>query len=431
MDELEKGTWILNSIKHLSQVRTNVPELSYFEATEQSGKAGMLLSRLVSDQQEEVPGPTVKVFARESGITSGELMPVLEKLKGQGKVDFTLDGKGALKTLEVYSFSARDAIETTAKVFDQVGPSDHEQASIISLEKTFRLPHYRSELLEKIASAGFKDSVASATVDMQDSLQLVRASKEGLEPLYYNEYAFASGPQRVAKALKTLPDIDRHAVEQIQEIVEAAPGFPLDGLARKYSGDLLGMMEGVGLIDAVSVHSEFGEATFVTLPQLSGSSIVPPVLSADVFHKAKVLLSCLRFGELKSVYARGKIDTNAKMSNIVNKLNRGDWVGPCTAIGQDYQLLEKDGVIATKPARSGMYYMKLRQREVGMLVKQMLEIKRVNPDIDIELQQLLKKQPNSYTIPEHRRSQMDAKQVIGVSKIREKILQSLRTGVKP
>ena len=45
MDDLEKGTWILNSIKHLSRVQTNVPELSYFEATEQSGKAGMLLAR--------------------------------------------------------------------------------------------------------------------------------------------------------------------------------------------------------------------------------------------------------------------------------------------------------------------------------------------------------------------------------------------------
>lgn len=40
MDKLLKGTWVVNSIKHLLNVKPNTPELSYFEATEQAGKAG-------------------------------------------------------------------------------------------------------------------------------------------------------------------------------------------------------------------------------------------------------------------------------------------------------------------------------------------------------------------------------------------------------
>jgi hypothetical protein len=430
MDELQKGTWILNSIKHLSQVQTNVPELSYFEATEQSGKAGMLLGRLLADAQEIVPGAKVKVFARESGITAGELMPCLRHLKAEGKVDFTVDSSGAVKSVEVYSFSSKDAIETTARLYDRLGPSEHEQASLVSLDQTFHLPHYRSELIEKLTKAGYREPIAASTVDMQDTLQLVRTSKETGDALFYNEYAFASGPQKVARALKSLSDGERGSVQEIQGTLEAAPGYPLDALKRKYPGHIIQLMEGVGLVDAVTVNSEFGEATFLTLPQLRGSSIASSLLSTDVFHKAKVLLSCLRFGELKSVYSRGKIDTNDKMMNIVNKLIRGEWVGPCTAIGQDYQLLEKDGVIETEPARGGMYFMKLRQREVGLLVRQMLEMKQVIPEIDIDLQRLLENQPTSYTIPEHRRTRIQAVQVKGVRTIREKILQSLRTGVK-
>jgi hypothetical protein len=430
MGELEKGTWILNSIKHLSQIQTNVPELSYFEATEQSGKAGTLLGRLLADAQETVPGAKVKVFARQSGITSIELMPCLQLLKEEGKVDFTVDPSGAAKAVEVYSFSLKDAIETTAKLYDRLDPSDHEQASLVSLGHTFHLPSYRSELIEKVTEAGYRESVAASTVDMQDTLQLVRTSRESPEPLFYNEYAFASGPQKIARALKSLSDAERDTVQEIQEALEATPGYPLDSLNRKYPASILQLMEGVGLVDAVAVNSEFGEATFLTVPQLRGPSIGPSLLSADVFHKAKVLLSCLRFGELKSVYSRGKIDTNEKMMNIVNKLTRGEWTGPCTAIGQDYQLLEKDGVIETRPGPKGMYYMKLRQREVGLLVKQMLQMKRVMPEIDVELQQLLKNQPTAYTIPEHRRTRIQAAQVRGVRSIREKILQSLRTGVK-
>jgi hypothetical protein len=34
-------------------------ELSYFEATEQSGKAGTLLGRLIADKQEIIPFKTI------------------------------------------------------------------------------------------------------------------------------------------------------------------------------------------------------------------------------------------------------------------------------------------------------------------------------------------------------------------------------------
>lgn len=429
MDKLEKGTWILNSIKHLSEIRSNVPELSYFEATEQSGKAGMLLARLAADQQEVIPYAKVKVFARESGITAGELRPTLENLKSQGKVDYTADVQGNIKETEVYSFSTKDAIETTAGIYDNLNPSTHEQASLITLRHTFQLPRYREELVEKTTGAGFPERVVNTTLDMQESLHLLRTDKEEKEQLFYNEHAFASDPKKVARALRSLPEGERDAIQEIQQRVEAAPGYLLEGLQQNYPHHLLSLIEGVGLVDAITVHSDFGEATFLTLPQLCGPSIGPSILGADVFHKAKVLLSCLRFGELKSVYGRGKIDTNEKMINIVNKLIRGEWTGPCTAIGQDYQLLEKDGVIETKPAKSGMYFMRLRQREIGLLVRQMLLMKKVIPEVDMELQQLLSKQPTSYTIPEHRRTKIETNQVKGVRTIREKILQSLRTGI--
>lgn len=406
-----------------------MPELSYFEATEQSGKAGMLLARLAADHQEILPHAKVKVFARESGITAGELKPTLDNLKSQGKVDYSADASGNIAEVEVYSFSTKDAIETTADLYEGLGPSKHEQAGLVTLAETFQLPRYRPELMQKVTKAGFTERIAAETLAMQESLQLLRTDKEESEHLFYNEYAFASDPKKVARALRSLPGGERDAIQEIQQKIEGTPGYLLDGLNKKYPAHLVSMMEGIGLIDAVTVHSDFGEATFATVPQLYGPSIGSSVLSADVFHKAKVLLSCLRFGELKSVYSRGKIDTNEKMMNIVNKLNRGEWMGPCTAIGQDYQLLEKDGVIETRAARSGMYYMHLRQREVGLIVRQMLQMKRVIPEIDVELQQLLNKQPTSYTIPEHRRARIHTNQVRGVRSVREKILQSLRTGI--
>lgn len=186
------------------------------------------------------------------------------------------------------------------------------------------------------------------------------------------------------------------------------------------------MMEGVGLLDGITVNSNFGEAVFYTTPQLIGPGIGAWKISTDVFNHAKLLLSSLRYGEYKSVSSRGAIYTSSKMMNIVNKLIRGEWVGPCTAIGEDYRLLELDGVIAVQPY-DGMYKMKLRQTEVGTLVKQMLEYNMllndsVNP-IDV-----FNNLPTSYMAPEERRKAIQADRTVPVKKIQEKFIASIRTG---
>jgi len=112
--------------------------------------------------------------------------------------------------------------------------------------------------------------------------------------------------------------------------------------------------------------------------------------------------------------------------NIVNKLLRGEWVGPCTAIGEDYKLLEMDGVISVQPY-NGMYKMKLRQLEVGRLVKQMLEYNMVVNDSVNEID-VFSNLPTGYIPPEERRKVIQADRTVPVKNIQEKFIASIRTG---
>ena len=185
-------------------------------------------------------------------------------------------------------------------------------------------------------------------------------------------------------------------------------------------------MEGVGLLDGIAVNSDFGEAVFYTTPQLIGPGIGTWKISTDVFNHAKLLLSSLRYGEYKSISSRGAIYTSSKMMNIVNKLLRGQWVGPCTAIGEDYKLLEMDGVISVQK-HNGMYKMKLRQLEVGKLVKQMLEYNMVVNDSANEID-VFNNLPTSYIAPEERRKAIQADRTAPVKNIQEKFIASIRTG---
>lgn len=223
-----------------------------------------------------------------------------------------------------------------------------------------------------------------------------------------------------------MPESQRNDVNFVMEQVKQSQGFLADNLTDKINPNIISMMEGVGLLDGITVNSDFGKAVFYTTPQLIGPGIGSWKISTDVFNHAKLLLSSLRYGEYKSVSSRGAIYTSSKMMNIVNKLLRGEWVGPCTAIGEDYKLLELDGVISVQPYNE-MYKMKLRQFEVGRLVKQMLEYNMVVNDSVNEID-VFNNLPTGYIAPEERRKVIQADRTVPVKNIQEKFIASIRTG---
>jgi len=428
MDKLTKGTWIVNTIKHLSEIKQNTTELTYYEATEQAGKAGAFLGRLIADKQEIVPYEKARIFARQSSITSGELITYLNYLRQAEKIDFIVDDMGKPKEIEVYCFSGKEALETVSTIYDKLEPQEEEQASLLGLNHTFELPRVPDELKEYLTQNGISEECAVTTIELQQTFGLVKTSGEGSDQVLYNEYSFNGDPQRVVKALSALDNEERDMVMEVLRLVSETPGFLIEDIPSTIKPHIVEMMEGVGLLDGITVQSSIGSATFLTTPQLRGQGVGSFSLSEDVFHKAKILLSCLRFGQTKSSFGRGRISTLEKMLNIVNKLLRGEWVGPATAIGEDYALLEMDGVIQTSPAEPYGFYMKLRQREVGELVRQMITYNKVALEAESNIGDLLKEQPSSCVIPETRKSQIIAKSTAPVEALRNKMLTTLRTG---
>jgi hypothetical protein len=429
LDQLTKGTWIVNACKHILEVKTTTPELSFYEATELAGKAGLLLGRLVSEKQEIIPFKKVKYFARQSGISPAETKVYLEHLQNEGKIDYTINSNGNVKDVEVYCFSGQDALETVGQMYDKFEPSEEEEGSLIGLQSTYELPRYKDELTDILTCNGINEKAALDSIEMQRVLGLVKTSGESKDLIFYNEYAFTGEPEKITKALKGLSNKEKDMVLELQQLVIESQGFLSETIPKSIKPEIIDMMEGIGLLDGVTVVSSLGQATFYTTPQLKGPGVGSFSLSDDVFHKAKVLLSCLRFGQTKSYYGRGQITTQEKMMNIINKLNRGEWVGKCTAIGQDYQLLELDGVIETSDAGNGMFFMRLRQPEVGRLVKQMLNYNKLILDTDVNMTDFFRNQPTKYVIPESRKKQIEAKTTEPVKAMHEKMLQSIRTGV--
>lgn len=427
MDNLEKGSWIINTIKHTTGVRTDTVELNDLEVTERAGKAGILLGKLLVDKQEIIDGKKLSVFARTANISPDAIKTYAEILKKFGQVDFKLDKFGNVSELEIYCLSIEEAIKTASSIFDYYEPDEIERGNLESLKTTFELPVSREELIDILTSqSGISEKNIYEILELESTFSLIKKEQIENSDIYYNEYAFASDGYKIAKAIASLPERQRNDVNFVMEQVKQSQGFLADNLIKIINPDIITMMEGVGLLDGIAVNSDFGEAVFYTTPQLIGPGIGTWKISTDVFNHAKLLLSSLRYGEYKSISSRGAIYTSSKMMNIVNKLLRGQWVGPCTAIGEDYKLLEMDGVISVQK-HNGMYKMKLRQLEVGKLVKQMLEYNMVVNDSANEID-VFNNLPTSYIAPEERRKAIQADRTAPVKNIQERFIASIRTG---
>lgn len=427
MDNLEKGSWIINTIKHTTGVRTDTVELNDLEVTERAGKSGILLGKLLVDKQEIITGKKLSVFARTANISPDAVKTYAEILKNFGQVDFKLDKFGNVSELEIYCLTTEDAIKTVSDIFEYYEPDEIERGNLESLKTTFEFPASREELTQALTSRkGISEENVNEILALESAFSLIKKERIENSDIYYNEYAFAGDGSKIAKAIASLPESQRNDVNFVMEQVKQSQGFLADNLTDKINPNIISMMEGVGLLDGITVSSDFGKAVFYTTPQLIGPGIGSWKISTDVFNHAKLLLSSLRYGEYKSVSSRGAIYTSSKMMNIVNKLLRGEWVGPCTAIGEDYKLLELDGVISVQPY-NGMYKMKLRQFEVGRLVKQMLEYNMVVNDSVNEID-VFNNLPTGYIAPEERRKVIQADRTVPVKNIQEKFIASIRTG---
>lgn len=171
--------------------------------------------------------------------------------------------------------------------------------------------------------------------------------------------------------------VDPAVQENVDKLVNKI--YKVAGLLKESCGvpdDIVKLAANLGLVEVVTVNSAGSgmlSADFIMPPSAKSKGEAADTLEDDIFHNAKLLLSSIRFGEQRSIASRGRImDPIILMTSLIDE----NEVGPCTAIGEDYIVLETEGVIETNKAEHRprqQYYMSLRRREPALIVKRLLE----------------------------------------------------------
>jgi len=135
-------------------------------------------------------------------------------------------------------------------------------------------------------------------------------------------------------------------------------------LARKaeavLGNTLFEKLRAAGIYEVSTVSNETGEHAFVTSPGAFHKFLNPFI--DDSFDMAKQLVSALTYGMTLRRATHGRIWS---IDRLLGALIAGRTIGPATAIGSDYRVLEQNRVVQLIPADGTLFRMRLLKREIA------------------------------------------------------------------
>jgi hypothetical protein len=374
-------------------------------------KAGM-----VASDQSELSGDEVIAIAKAARLNpKTELRFSLEELGKRQLIDMASSG-----AVSVLGVSSRKVLQETAALYQQFEPTVEEKAAIDIAEQTSIEPRLLVSETERVSDLfHLKESEAGDFLRRAQNIGFVDSEGHGNDRILFNGNLFRR--DSVAKSqriLDSLKPAERQLVAEAQDIIERSACIEAATLRQVLGHALFDKLRAAGFYDVNTVSNDQGEHVFVTAPGAFHKFVDPMV--DDAFDLAKALVAALTYGIAKSSPGRGRI---MMPSLLISKLVSGREVGPATAIGQDYRVLEMRRVIQLRHAGGGLFFMRLLKRDIGELALQVLT-HGAAPE------QILAKVPTAamtmYTGPEQARASLRRVQRPASRKHTADILQSLR-----
>jgi hypothetical protein len=200
-------------------------------------------------------------------------------------------------------------------------------------------------------------------------------SGEGItEPITYSPLIWGDNIGKIGKALSHLDRNRRETLTALIEMIRRYQGLPheqAETWAREQgTPDIVAFAVGLHLLDRTEIITGTGETrTFLTTPHLDGE--IAAAHGKDVCDRVRLFLDSIRHGQHYGQWYTGRISDPTR---LLGKLLTSGEIGPCSAIGRDYQLVEKAGVIAVKPSayKPGQFTMHLVQDDTVRTVREVI-----------------------------------------------------------
>lgn len=416
IDKRSRGAW---TIHHGQKTAATLNGSAEFSALDTAGKAASLLSQLAGSDQVVVDKARIDALAKAAGLNVKLEVPGLLDLLAKRRL-ISQSSSGDIETL---GLTSNATVGHAADLFDDLDPTPEERASIVLAEVTSGAPQAAERVAEFV---GDQLSLAKANLnsimERSEVFGFVDAEGVGADKLIFNGNLFRrDNLAKTARVLSSLSTTESAMITSLDTALAAKGCMPVGDVENILGKALFEKLMAAGMYDVNMVANPSGEFGFVTRPSAFHKFNDP--IADDAFDLAKALVAALTFGMTQSDTGRGKIEM---IGALLRKLVNGGTVGPATAIGEDYRVLEHKGVLKLAKGSSYGWMMKLLKRDVGEMALAVLTTGETAADVvDRPLPGVL----NGYSGPERTRTEFrQKKQTPPSRKHTFDVLSALRTG---
>lgn len=352
------GAWLIHHDQKLSAVKS-----SEFENITTAGRAARLLSCISKELIWTVSDERVNALAHANGIKKHEVAGLLAELEGAGVIQRGASGVSVLGVTQANLFKHADA------VFENQDPSGMERAALELAELASEAP-----IEEGAAGEEISDTYKLSRGEIEDLFLLSKQigfvdhePSEGRTLLFNGSLFKRDNIEKSKRILETLTATERQNLLDADARLSSMGCLPEEAIRRILGEPLWSKLHQIGYYQVSTVTNEQGNTTFVSKPAAL-VKYVPGGLG-DMHDDAKALASSLTYGILKSNRIRGQIVAPDRLMGAL--IGRGYVEGWAEALRQDYQTLERRGVVRVSKSDRG-YKLTLLKPEVGRMAQDLI-----------------------------------------------------------
>jgi hypothetical protein len=401
MEKRTEGAWIINHTKKIQDVTS----ANDFGDIEIAGKCGLFLSNLAaSDTTSTLNKEKVEAIAKSANIKKVEIETIKRTLK-----DFHLIDVSSTGDISVIGVTTAGVLGHTANIFDNSSPDNFQKASLELANYSSDKPVNEKLLKEFIADSFKLDKTANQDLfNQSEEIGLIDYEIIDSQKTYFNGNLFKrDNIEKTTKILSSLTSDESKKVNELDAIL-TKEGCVTQDLAITILGSvLMSKLQAIAMYDFNEVSNDRHSKVFLTKPS-SFSKFGNP-FEDDALDMAKSFIASLIYGMKISTSGRGRIEGHDMLKHTLRKLLRGEKVGPCTAIGQDYKILELSRVIELQHSRGNLYYMKLLKFDIGQLALNVLINGDLAEESTLDIISLNSASASTYTGPEKNRMKIRTK----------------------
>jgi hypothetical protein len=433
MTAVEQARAILHITKALRAFSADEPAIvQHFCATRIAGKAALFASSIRGSTTPKTGVRPERLRALSAG--AGLDLPTFDRdvkpwLVKKGLAYFDADATGQeVLVANVLTYDA--LLAATSDLFTELGfGTNTERACQLIVHVTSQVPTAESDLLQAVSlTCGEEDAVLA--LDLARGFRLVSCTRRdsGDPSVYYCERVWKGFGAKGAKAITSLSPDDRSALEVMVDMVRQYQGYPRPLLAKWALQNnverILKLAIGVGIMTSTAVVvAQDMRHEFVTTPHFYAD--VEEQFGEDACDRVKLFLDSIRHGQHFALPQTGRIfDPTLLLQKLVNT----GVVGPCTAIGSDYTMAERAGIIRVERAlrQPGQYEMFVVQEDVVKKTLEVVQRKTIAPQAPTLDPGHFRDNGRFMSIPESRASLAELPG--HMKEAEERLVQALREG---